>query len=55
VLAEICTCGCRGSGDFREKELANSSLESLKNYQREIENELGTVRDRIKELESKEA
>lgn len=54
ALAEICTCGCRGSGAFREKELADSSLESLMQYEREIENELKIVRDRIKELESNE-
>ncbi len=53
VLTEICTCGCRGTGKFREKELSVSSLDSLKEYQREIENELKTVRARIKEFESK--
>ena len=50
VLSEICTCGCQGSGDFREKDLANSSLESLRKYERDIENELKIVQDRIKEL-----
>jgi len=52
VLAEICTCGCQGSGGFREKELENSSLESLRKYESEIENELRIIRDRIKELKS---
>ncbi len=52
VLAEICTCGCEGSGKFQEKELEDSSLEVLINYEREIENELRIVRDRIKELRS---
>jgi hypothetical protein len=42
----------RLSGDFREKELENSSLESLRKYESEIENELRIVRDRIKELKS---
>ena len=51
VLTEICTCGCQGSGKFREKELQDSSLEALMNYETEIENELRAVRDRIKELE----
>ena len=51
VLTEICTCGCQGSGKFREKELQGSSLDALMNYEREIENELRAVRDRIKELE----
>ncbi len=53
VLTEICTCGCQGPGKFREKELSDSSLESLKKYQEEIENELRIVRGRIKEIDSK--
>jgi len=53
VLTEICTCGCRGTGNFRDKELSDSSLESLKKYKQEIETELNTVRVRINELESK--
>ena len=51
VLTEICTCGCQGSGDFRDEDLASSSLGSLRKYESEIENELRNVRDRIKELE----
>jgi DNA-binding transcriptional ArsR family regulator len=53
VLTEICTCGCQGTGKFRDKELSDSSIESLKKYKQEIETELNTVRVRIKELESK--
>ena len=52
VLTEICTCGCEGTGNFKEKQLEDSSLESLTKYEREIENELRNVRDRIKELKS---
>ena len=52
TLTEICTCGCKVTGDFRKKELNNSSLDSLKHYQQELESELKTVRDRIRELES---
>ena len=52
VLTEICTCGCEGTGNFKEKQLEDSSLESLTKYEREIENELRNVRDRIRELES---
>ena len=51
VLTKVCTCGCQGTGKFREKELRDSNLESLKKYAREIENELGVVRERIKEIE----
>jgi DNA-binding transcriptional ArsR family regulator len=52
VLAEICTCGCQGTGNFKEKQQEDSSLESLMKYEREIKNELRIIRDRIKELES---
>ena len=52
VLTEICTCGCQGTGKFREIELGESSLASLKKYKQEMENELRNVQDRIKELES---
>ena len=52
ILSEICTCGCEGSGNFKERQLEDSSLESLRKYEREIENELRMVRDRIKELQS---
>jgi DNA-binding transcriptional ArsR family regulator len=53
VLTELCTCGCQGTGNFKEKELNESNLESLKKYKKEIESELKTVRSRIRELESK--
>lgn len=53
ALNEVCTCGCRGTGKFREKELSVSSLKSLKRYKKELKNELRIVRARIKELESK--
>ncbi|MHB9128911.1 MAG: ArsR/SmtB family transcription factor [Candidatus Humimicrobiaceae bacterium] len=52
VLNEVCTCGCRGTGKFREKELSNSSLESLKKYEKELRNEFRIVRERIKEMKS---
>ena len=52
VLTEVCTCGCQDTGKFREIELIKSSLESLRKYEKEIENELIIVRERIRELES---
>ena len=51
ILTEVCTCGCQGTGKFREVELNNSSLESLKEYEKELKNELINVLKRIKELE----
>jgi len=52
VLNEVCTCGCQGTGKFREKELSNSSLRSLKKYEKELRNEFRIVRERIKEMKS---
>ncbi len=52
VLNEVCTCGCRGTGRFREKELDKASFESLKEYEKELENELRTVRKRIEKTGS---
>src|SRR3990172_3688522 len=52
VLNEVCTCGCRGTGKFREKELSNSSLRSLEKYEKELRNEFRIVRERIKEIKS---
>lgn len=53
ILNDICTCGCQGTGKFREKDLKDSSLESLKKYERELRNELRVVQERVKEIESK--
>ena len=50
ILNEVRTCGCRGTGKFKEKELNKTSLESLMKYKKELQNELKTVRERIKEI-----
>jgi DNA-binding transcriptional ArsR family regulator len=53
ILTEVCTCGCKGSGKFRESESERSNLESLKKYEEELRNELGIVQQRLNELETK--
>jgi DNA-binding transcriptional ArsR family regulator len=53
ILNEVCTCGCQGTGKFREAELERSNLASLKKYEEELKNELNIVRQRLQELESK--
>ena len=52
ILNEVCTCGCQGTGKFRESEPERSNLESLKKYEEELRNELSTVRQRLEELET---
>ncbi len=51
VLNKVCTCGCRGTGHFKEIKLSGSSLALLKEYEKELENELRIVRERVKEME----
>ncbi len=55
LLSEVCTCGCQGTGKYKEKELENSSLESLKRYETELRSELRIVRDRINEMKSQKS
>ena len=52
ILNEICTCGCKGTTKSREMEFEISNLESLKKYEKELRNELTTIRQRLKELEA---
>ncbi len=51
-LNEICTCGCKGTGQFKEAELIKSNLDDLMQYEKELEKELRAVRERVKEIES---
>ena len=52
ILNDVCTCGCQGTGKFRESELKNSNSETLKKYEQELRNELSIVQQRLKELKS---
>lgn len=52
ILNEVCSCGCRGSGGFQEKELSRASLEALKKYEIELQKELDKVRGRVREIEA---
>jgi len=53
-LSSICTCGCRGSGKFREAELSNAEDEDkvalLEKYEKELREELKKVRAQIEAL-----
>lgn len=51
ILNAVCTCGCQGSGRFKEKELSKASLEALKKYEIELQKELNIVRGRVSEIE----
>jgi DNA-binding transcriptional ArsR family regulator len=53
-LSSVCTCGCKGTGKFRETELNNAEDEDkvalLKKFEGELEKELKKVRSQIEEL-----
>jgi DNA-binding transcriptional ArsR family regulator len=49
IMNEVCTCGCQGTGKFKEKEL---SLEALKKYEIELQKELNVVRERVNKIEA---
>ena len=53
LLSEVCTCGCRGSGQWREKERRDTPLETLEQYEHDLQNELENIRQRIQELKPK--
>jgi DNA-binding transcriptional ArsR family regulator len=52
VLAQVCTCGCKGTGRVREAELnsAQDDLPLLQKYEKELKKELEVIRARIREL-----
>ncbi len=52
ILNEVCSCGCEGTGRFKEKELSKASLEALKKYEIELQKELNKVRGRVSEIET---
>ena len=53
ILNEVCTCGCKGTGTFKEQEFNMASLVSLMNYKKDLEKELKNVRERISEIRSR--
>ncbi|HDO25888.1 MAG TPA: ArsR family transcriptional regulator [Nitrospirae bacterium] len=52
ILNEVCTCGCQGTGKFKEKELRKAGLKALKKYEIELQKELNIVRERVGKIES---
>ena len=51
-LSTVCTCGCEGSGRFREAELskAEDKVALLTKYEQELQEELKKVQDQLEEL-----
>ncbi len=54
-LSSICTCGCKGTGKFREEELkkAEDKVALLEKYKRELREELNKIQAQLDELKRK--
>ncbi len=52
LLSSICTCGCEGTGRFRQAELnkAEYKVALLSKYEQELQEELNKVQAEIEEL-----
>ena len=51
-LSSVCTCGCKGTGKFRETELNNAEdkVALLEKYEKELREELNKVQTQIEEI-----
>ena len=50
LLTEVCTCGCEGTGNFKDAEAPKQTAATLQAYEKELKHELKVVRQRLKEL-----
>lgn len=53
LLAEVCLCGCNESGKLNDQDLNSANLEALQNYERDLEQKLKAVRERMKVMKIK--
>lgn len=55
-LSSVCTCGCKGTGLFREAELSKATdrVAMLRKYEQELQEELNKVQAEIEELKEEE-
>jgi DNA-binding transcriptional ArsR family regulator len=54
MLNEVCTCGCKRTGKFKEQDLHGTSLASLVKYEKALEEKLQNVRERISGIRARE-
>jgi ArsR family transcriptional regulator len=52
LLTEVCLCGCIESAKPNGAELNSASLEALQNYEKDLEQKLNAVRERIKVMQT---
>jgi len=51
LLLEVCSCGCRGTGQWKIKDISENNAESLRQYKQVLLEELSTVQCRIEEID----
>ena len=54
ILNEVCTCGCKGTGRFKEQAITKASLAALMKHEEELEKNLQNVRAKISEIRAQE-
>ncbi len=52
LLLEVCTCGCGGTGKFKDTAQEKPNRAALEQYEHELQNELAAVRQRLEELKA---
>jgi DNA-binding transcriptional ArsR family regulator len=54
-LSTVCTCGCKGTGKFREEELKKTEdkVALLEKYERDLREELNNIQAQLEELKRK--
>ena len=52
LLLEVCTCGCEGTGKFKDTAPEKSNRAALEQYEHELQNELAAVRQRLEEMKA---
>ncbi len=53
LLNEVCSCGCQGTGKFKDLELSKADAAKLRKYETELQKELDVVRKRIEQIATK--
>jgi DNA-binding transcriptional ArsR family regulator len=56
LISTVCTCGCKGTGQFRKAEVnaAEDKVAVLRKYEQELLEEIKTVQTQIEELAKEE-
>ncbi len=53
LLNEVCSCGCQGTGKFKDLEMSKTDVAKLRKYEAELQKELAVVRKRIEQIATK--